>query len=78
MLGAMRLWAGNPPMLLQPLLKKKSLKWNLKTVMILGSAIWGHFSPPTLRGFLRVSIRARDYLAGVRIKDGSSCEWRLE
>jgi glycosyltransferase involved in cell wall biosynthesis len=78
MLGAMRLWAGDPPMLLQPMLKKKSLKWNLKTLMILVSAIWGHVSPPTLRVFLRSSIRARDLLASVRVKDGRPYEWRLE
>jgi len=78
MLGAMRLWAGEPPNLLQPMLAKKSLKWNLKTLMVLVSAIWGHVSPPTLRVFLRSSIRARDLLASVRVKDGRPCEWRLE
>ena len=78
MLGAMRLWAGDPPMLLQPMLQKKSLKWNPKTLMILASAIWGHVSPPTLRAFLRSSIRARDLLASVRVKDGRPCEWRSE
>ena len=78
MLGAMRLWAGDPPRLLEPMLKKKSLKWNPKTLMILASAIWGHISPPTLRVFLRSSIRARDLLASVRVKDGRPYEWRLE
>jgi len=78
MLGAMRLWAGDPPRLLQPMLEKKSLKWTPKTLMILASAVWGHVSPPTLRAFLRSSIRARDLLAGLRIKDGEPYEWRLE
>ena len=78
MLGAMRLWAGHPPMLLQPLLEKKSLKWNYRTLMILASAIWGHISPPTLRGFLRSSIRVRDLLASMRVKDGRPYEWRPE
>ena len=78
MLGAMRLWAGDPPMLLEPILKKKSLKWNPKTLMILASAIWGHISPSALRVFLRSSIRARDLLASVRVKDGRPYEWRLE
>jgi hypothetical protein len=78
MLGAMRLWAGDPPQLLEPMLKKKSLKWNPKTLMILASAIWGHLSPPTLRVFLRLSIRSRDLLAGVRVKDGRPYEWRSE
>src|SRR6266550_1812172 len=78
MLGAMRLWAGEPPMLLGPMLKKKSLKWNLKTLMILASAIVGYISPSTLRVFLRSSIRARDLLASVRVKDGKPYEWRVE
>jgi hypothetical protein len=65
-------------MLLEPMLKKESLQWNLKTLMILASAIWGHVSPSTLRIFLRSSIRARDLLAGVRVKDGRTYEWRLE
>jgi glycosyltransferase involved in cell wall biosynthesis len=78
MLGAMRLWAGDPPMLLAPMLKKKALKWNPKTFMILVSAIWGHLSPPTLRVFLRSSIRARDLLASVRVKDGRPYEWRSD
>jgi len=78
MLGAMRLWAGEPPMLLQPLLDKKSLHWNPKTMMVLASAVWGHINPPTLRAFLRMSIRARDLLASVRVKDGRPYEWLSE
>ena len=78
MLGAMRLWAGDPPKLLQPMFEKKSLKWNPKTLMILASAIWGHISPSTLRVFLRSSIRARDVAASVRIKDGIPYEWQSE
>ena len=78
MLGAMRLWAGEPPMLLEPMLRQQSLKWTPKTLMILASAVWGQLSPPTLRGFLRSSIRARDLLAGLRIKDGEPYEWRSE
>ena len=78
MLGAMRLWAGGPPMLLQPLLEKKSLRWNPKTLMVLASAVWGHINPPTLRAFLRLSIHVRDLLASVRVKDGRPYEWRSE
>lgn len=76
MLGAMRLWAGNPPMLLQPMLTKKSWRWHPKTLMILATAIWGAVNPPSLRLFLRSSIRARDFLAGLRVKDGKPHEWR--
>lgn len=78
MLGAMRLWAGDPPRLLESMLQKKSLKWDFKTLMILGSAIWGQISPSTLRAFLRASIQARDLLASSQVKDGRAYEWRLK
>ena len=78
MLGAMRLWAGDPPRLLESMLQKKSLKWDFKTLMILASAIWGQISPSTLRGFLRASIQARDLLASTQVKDGRAYEWRLK
>jgi len=78
MLGAMRLWAGDPPMLLQTMLEKKSLHWNPKTLLVLVSALWGHLNPPTLRAFLRLSIHTRDLLAGFRVKDGRPYEWRSE
>ena len=78
MLGAMRLWAGNPPMLLEAMLEKKSLQWNHRALLVLASALWGHLNPPTLRAFLRLSIHARDLLAGVRVKDGRPYEWRSE
>lgn len=78
MLGAMRLWAGEPPMLLKPMLEKDSIHWNPKALMILASAVWGHVSPPTLRAFLRLSIHARDTLAGLHVKDGRTYEWRSE
>ena len=78
MLGAMRLWAGDPPQLLKPLLENKSLRWNPRTLMVFGSALWGHLNPPTLKAFLRMSIHARDLIAGVRVKDGRPYEWRSE
>lgn len=78
MLGAMRLWAGDPPRLLESMLQKKSLKWNFKTSLILASAIWGQISPSTLRAFLRASIHARDLLASTQVKDGRAYEWRLK
>lgn len=78
MLGAMRLWAGEPPMLLQPMLAQKSWRWDFKSSMIFASALWGHVSPATLKLFLRGSIRARDVLASIKVKDGKPYEWRSE
>jgi glycosyltransferase involved in cell wall biosynthesis len=78
MLGAMRLWAGEAPMLLEPLLKQKSFSLNPKSFMIFGSAVWGHVSPDTLKAVLRGSIRVRDLLASITVKDGKPYEWRSE
>jgi glycosyltransferase involved in cell wall biosynthesis len=78
MLGAMRLWAGESPQLLEPMLAKKSFKWDVKSLMIFTSAVWGHVSPLSLKVFLRGSIRVRDLLAGTMVKDGKPYEWRSE
>lgn len=77
-LGAMRLWAGEPPRILEPLLEKRPIKWNLATMITFASATWGSISPPTLRLFLRSLIRTRDLLASFKVKDGTPYEWRLE
>ena len=78
MLGAMRLWAGEPPMLLEPLLRHRSIGLDPKSLLILLSAFWGHVSPITLKFFLRGSIRIRDLLASITVRDGTPYEWRSE
>lgn len=78
MLGAMRLWAGEPPKLLEPMLENKSIKWNVRSFMIFTSALWGHISPASLKVFLRGSIKLRDLIASTKVKDGKPYEWRLE
>lgn len=78
MLGAMRLWAGEPPKLLEPMLENKSFKWNVKSLMIFTSALWGHISPTSLKVFLRGSIKLRDLIASTKVKDGKPYEWRSE
>ncbi|HEY3024698.1 MAG TPA: glycosyltransferase family A protein [Pyrinomonadaceae bacterium] len=78
MLGAMRLWAGQPPGILPEMIAKKSLSWNFQSLAALASASLGSISPGTLRFFLRSLIRVRDCLAGLRVKDGRPYEWRLK
>jgi glycosyltransferase involved in cell wall biosynthesis len=78
MLGAMRLWAGESPQLLEPMLKQKSFGWDPRSLMIFFSALWGHVSPTTLKLFLRGLIRVRDLLASITVKDGRPYEWRSE
>jgi glycosyltransferase involved in cell wall biosynthesis len=77
LLGAMRLWAGQPPAILPEMIGKKSWGWNLRSLIALGSAALGSVSPAALRFFLRSFIRGRDSLAGLRVKDGRAYEWRL-
>jgi glycosyltransferase involved in cell wall biosynthesis len=77
MLGAMRLWAGEPPMLLKPIIEN-DLRLDPKSLMILASALWGHVSPGSLKAFLRGSIKFRDALASITVRDGKPYEWRSE
>jgi len=76
--GAMRLWAGHPPGILGEALKPGALGLGPRALLTLALAAWGRVSPATLRLSLRLFIRARDLLAGRRVKDGSPCEWRLK
>lgn len=78
LLGAMRLWSGQPPGILPDMLAIEPLKWNIKTLIALASAAWGSISPGTLRLFLRSFIRTRDLIASLHVKDGRPYEWRLE
>jgi len=78
MLGAMRLWAGESPMFLEPMLKRKIFRWDIKGSMILASALWGHLNPASLKLFLRASVKVRDQLASLIVKDGKPYEWRSE
>lgn len=76
LLGAMRLWAGQPPGILPQLLAHKSLKYDFDTLMALASALLGSISPGTLRFLLRSLIHTRDFIASFQIKDGGLYEWR--
>jgi glycosyltransferase involved in cell wall biosynthesis len=78
LLGAMRLWAGQQPGVLSEMIAQRIFRWNIGSLMALASASLGSISPPTLRFFLRSLIRARDGLAGLRVKDGRPYEWRLK
>ena len=78
MLGAMRLWAGQPVSILPHVMAKHTLKFNVRSLMVLGSAALGAASPGLLKFSLRSLIRSRDFLAGLRVKDGRAYEWRLK
>ena len=78
MLGAMRLWAGQPLEILPQMLAKRPFKPDLQTIMMLASASLGTASPRTLKFFLRSLIRSRDFVAGLSVKDGRAYEWHLK
>lgn len=78
LLGAMRLWSGERPEVLHHMLAKKSWHLNFGTVTAIAASTWGNISPATLRFSLRSLIRARDFAAGIVVKDGKAYEWRFK
>lgn len=78
LLGAMRLWAGQSPRILPELIARKALHWNLRSLLTVSSATLGSVSPAALRFLLRSFIRARDGMAGLKVRDGRPYEWRLK
>jgi len=77
LIGAMRLWSGEPPRILPKLFSKKVLHWNMRSLLALSSATLGSISPAALRFLLRSLIRGRDMMAGLVVKDGRPYQWRL-
>ena len=78
MLGSMRLWSGHAPGISPYVAVRKASTVNWQTVVTIASASLGTVSPAALRFMLRSVIRARDALAGLRVKDGRPYEWRLK
>ncbi|HLA13153.1 MAG TPA: hypothetical protein VJ023_21395 [Pyrinomonadaceae bacterium] len=78
MLGAMRLWSGQPPKTLSEIVNNDVLRWNLGTLAALTSTAWGSISSSSLRFFLRQMIRFRDLLASLRVSNGKFYEWHVE
>jgi hypothetical protein len=76
--AAMHLWAGASPKLLASVLASKDRAWNPERALLLLWGAWAATSPGSLRTAMRSVIRVRDFLAGLRIKEGSPYEWRFE
>jgi glycosyltransferase involved in cell wall biosynthesis len=77
-LGAMRLWAGQRPETLRPLLRRGLFRLDRKGLQAFFVAAWGGVHPRSLRWLLYWLVRWRDLLAGRYIKDGRLYEWRAE
>jgi hypothetical protein len=74
-LGSTRLWAGDRPGVLGRLWRRGALGFNTGSLAVLGWATWGALSPRSLRFVLRSMIRARDFAARGRYRDGQACDW---
>ena len=73
--GAMRLWAGRPPGILERF-RAEDFAWNSEGLRTAILASWGNANPASLRAFMRSGVRLRDRLAGMWIKDGLAYDWR--
>jgi glycosyltransferase involved in cell wall biosynthesis len=75
-LGSLRLWSGDRPGILGPLLRSRSVR-STPSMRVFLWATWGTVSPGSLRLVLRGLIRARDRAASTRVKGATPREWRF-
>jgi hypothetical protein len=75
-LGSLRLWAGERPMMIGPLLRRARLGWNRESASALARALWAAVSPGSLRGAIRLRDRLRDATRGRGVDDRAVYEWR--
>ena len=75
--AAMRFYAGESDNLLNALSSVRGA-WNLTRMRLVIWGAWARTSPRTLRLLMRSSVRIRDFLAGLLIKEGRAYEWRFE
>jgi len=76
--GAMRLWAGERPAILSEVVADKQLTGGMEKLIVTSWALWADLHPRSLRSVARIMIRTRDRIAGIKVKDGRTYEWRFE
>jgi glycosyltransferase involved in cell wall biosynthesis len=74
-IGSTRLWSGSRPGVLKRLLHRGQLRFEVQSIAVLGWAIWGALLPGSLRSFLRLVVRGRDFMVGGRFRDGEAYAW---
>jgi GT2 family glycosyltransferase len=74
-LGSIALWAGGKPRLFRRLLRRGHLSANFRTATALVWTAWASFSPGSLRGFLRLLLVARNYLASRNVDSVHPITW---
>ncbi|MBI3966301.1 MAG: glycosyltransferase family 2 protein [Chloroflexi bacterium] len=77
-LGAIRLWAGGSPRILQGLCELERLPLAAITLWALLYGAWGELSPATLRLALSLLVRLGDWRATRRLDSGRAVEWRFQ
>jgi len=77
-LGAMRLWAGDRPKILSEVIAHKAHSHGIKRLIVASWAGWADLHPKSLKSAARMLIRTRDLMAGIKVRDGRTYEWRFE
>ena len=77
-LGAMRLWAGDRPKILSEVIAHRAHSRGIKRLIVAGWAGWADLHPESLKSAARMLIRTRDLMAGIKVRDGRTYEWRFE
>ena len=73
-LGSLILWAGGKPRLLRRLMQRGELAFNFRTMAAIVWTAWAEVSPSSLRAFLRLIVKTRNWLAG-SVSDPSPVRW---
>jgi glycosyltransferase involved in cell wall biosynthesis len=73
--GSLELWAGGKPRLLSRLLRRGDLKFNFRTLSAIVWTGWAALSPSSLRAFLSMILRARNWFADTGISENTPIDW---
>jgi len=76
--AVLHLWAGHSRTVFASVWADPTRAWHWQRALLLLWGAWATTSPGSLRTLMRSIIRARDFLAGFRVKDGRPFEWRFE
>jgi glycosyltransferase involved in cell wall biosynthesis len=74
-LGSLALWSNRRPKLVGRLLSRGRLGFDMPTFAALVWTIWASTSPGTLRGFMRLTSKARNARLGSWPSEGAAIEW---
>lgn len=74
-LGSVILWAGGKPRLFRRLLKRAKLSPDIRTLGAIGWTAWASLSPGSLRPFLLLLLRIRNYFAAMTAQVEQPVEW---